>query len=121
MWLLTAVGVTAKSARHSSRESASQCSNTYKSADTFLFHVCSLHFDEHILPASAILPVEAVWLEHTSAALTAIKEEGRSVTLAGDGRCESPGHCAKYGTYSLIDMATGHVIGLHLVQVRHWS
>ncbi|KAH3866268.1 hypothetical protein DPMN_029328 [Dreissena polymorpha] len=63
MWLLTAVGVPAKSARHSSWESASQCSNsvcwlhTYKSAETFFFHGCSLHFGEHILPASAILPV----------------------------------------------------------------
>ncbi|KAH3822940.1 hypothetical protein DPMN_124734 [Dreissena polymorpha] len=65
--------------------------------------------------------VVAVWLDHTSTALTAINEEGRSVTLAGDGRCDSPGHYPKYAKYTFIDMATGHVIGLHLVQVRHWS
>ncbi|KAH3851542.1 hypothetical protein DPMN_094024 [Dreissena polymorpha] len=51
--------------------------------------------------------VEAVWLDHTSAALTSIKEEGRSVTLACDGRCDSPGHCPKYAAYTFIDTATG--------------
>lgn len=32
------------------------------------------------------------------------------VVLCGDGRCDSPGHSAKYGTYSLMDVHTGLII-----------
>jgi hypothetical protein len=46
-----------------------------------------------------------------------LRERGGEVVVAGDGRADSPGHCAKYGVYSLIDMNSGQVIGLHLVQV----
>ncbi|XP_060567748.1 uncharacterized protein LOC132726451 [Ruditapes philippinarum] len=44
------------------------------------------------------------------------RERGGEVVVAGDGRADSPGHCAKYGVYSLIDMNSGQVIGLHIVQ-----
>ena len=37
--------------------------------------------------------------------------------LCGDGRSDSPGHSAKYGTYSLIDEATGHITDFSFVQV----
>ena len=37
--------------------------------------------------------------------------------LSGDGRCDSPGYSAKYGTYSLMDNATGFIIDYSLVQV----
>lgn len=29
------------------------------------------------------------------------------VNLDGDGRCDSPGHCAKYGTYTIYRKCTG--------------
>ena len=35
----------------------------------------------------------------------------------GDGRCDSPGHSAKYGTYSIVDTDTSKVIDFSLVQV----
>ena len=31
---------------------------------------------------------------------------GEQLHLSGDGRCDSPGYSAKYGTYSLMDSAT---------------
>ena len=39
------------------------------------------------------------------------------VNLDGDGRCDSPGHCAKYGTYTLMDDDTGVVVAFNFVQV----
>ena len=43
------------------------------------------------------------------------------VNLEGDGRCDSPGHCAKYGTYTLMDEDTGNVVAFNVVQVSEVS
>ena len=43
------------------------------------------------------------------------------VNLDGDGRCDSPGHCAKYGTYTLMDEDTGNVVAFNVVQVTEVS
>ena len=32
------------------------------------------------------------------------------VNLDGDGHCDSPGHCAKYDTYTLMNDDTGNVV-----------
>ena len=42
---------------------------------------------------------------------------GRSVRLAGDGRCDSPGYSAKYCTYTMMDMDTQKVVDFEVVQV----
>ncbi|XP_078352898.1 uncharacterized protein LOC144637699 [Oculina patagonica] len=39
------------------------------------------------------------------------------VNLDGDGRCDSPGHSAKYGTYTLMEEDTGNVVAFNVVQV----
>ena len=44
-----------------------------------------------------------------------------AVNLDGDGRCDSPGHCAKYGTYTLMDEDTGNVVAFNVVQVTEVS
>jgi solute carrier family 8 (sodium/calcium exchanger) len=41
-----------------------------------------------------------------------------SLVLGGDGRADSPGHSAKYGTYSMIELETNKVIDIQLVQVN---
>ena len=41
----------------------------------------------------------------------------RAVNLDGDGRCDSPGHSAKFGTYTLMDDDTGNVVAFNVVQV----
>ena len=43
------------------------------------------------------------------------------VNLSGDGQCDSPGHSAKYGTYTLMDEDTGNVIAFNVVQVSEVS
>ena len=40
-----------------------------------------------------------------------------TVKLGGDGRCDSPGHSAKYGTYTMMDLDQKKVLDLQLVQV----
>lgn len=42
----------------------------------------------------------------------------RPVKLAGDGRCDSPGHCAKFRSYTLMDAQTSEVLHSELIQVR---
>ena len=37
--------------------------------------------------------------------------------LAGDGRCDSPGHNAKYGTYSVMEVTTEKIVDFSVVQV----
>ena len=39
------------------------------------------------------------------------------VTLAGDGRCDSPGHSAKYGTYTMLDVDSEKVVDFKVVSV----
>lgn len=42
---------------------------------------------------------------------------GESLVLAGDGRCDSPGHNAKYGTYSIMHVPMEKILDFSLVQV----
>ena len=42
---------------------------------------------------------------------------GQPLVLAGDGRCDSPGHNAKYGTYSVMEVTTEKIVHFSLVQV----
>ena len=39
------------------------------------------------------------------------------LTIGGDGRADSPGHSAKYGSYGIIDLSTNKVLHIELVQV----
>ena len=39
------------------------------------------------------------------------------INLNGDGRCDSPGHNAKYGTYTLMDDDSGKEVAFRVVQV----
>ncbi|XP_060585693.1 uncharacterized protein LOC132741518 [Ruditapes philippinarum] len=41
---------------------------------------------------------------------------GQDVRVGGDARCCSPGHTAKYGSYTLMDLDTGLVLATELVQ-----
>ena len=43
--------------------------------------------------------------------------KGERLILAGDGRCDSPGHNAKYGTYSIMHVTTEKILAFSLVQV----
>ena len=48
------------------------------------------------------------------------EDRGKPLVIGGDGRADSPGHCAKYGSYSTIDLEEGTVNDIQLVQVMNY-
>ncbi|XP_054927727.1 uncharacterized protein [Dermacentor andersoni] len=60
--------------------------------------------------------VTAVWDEHQKGLLAAAGDS--SLELCGDGRCDSPGHSAKYLTYSFLCPGTGKIIHTEQIQVK---
>ncbi|XP_048094635.1 uncharacterized protein LOC125291807 [Alosa alosa] len=42
--------------------------------------------------------------------------QDKKVILGGDMRADSPGHCAKYGSYTMMDLNTNTIVDLQLVQ-----
>ncbi|XP_064470217.1 uncharacterized protein LOC135384967 [Ornithodoros turicata] len=45
----------------------------------------------------------------------------RPLTIAGDGRCDSPGHTALYGTYTLLETTANRIIHFELVKATEVS
>ena len=80
---------------------------------TFVFHY-------RYQNAYMIAPIEDYWAKQQTDILK--NTSGRSLLLAGDGRCDSPGFSAKYCTYSLMDTETNlivHTETLKRSQVLH--
>lgn len=44
--------------------------------------------------------------------------EGKDLILAGDGRMDSPGHCAMYCTYTLAETETKKILSIQTRDVR---
>lgn len=44
------------------------------------------------------------------------KQSGKAVVLGGDMRADSPGHCAKYGSYTMMSLDDNRVVDIQLVQ-----
>ena len=65
---------------------------------------------------TTILVVQHTWIETQTAILKQLEKE-KSVDVYGDGRSDSPGHSAKYGTYTLMDEKTNLIIEFSVVQV----
>lgn len=45
--------------------------------------------------------------------------ENTPLILGGDGRADSPGHSAEFGTYSMIELNHNVVLDIQIVQVRN--
>ncbi|XP_078690674.1 uncharacterized protein LOC144921496 [Branchiostoma floridae x Branchiostoma belcheri] len=60
--------------------------------------------------------VQKLWRERQFWMLTVLQAEGEPIVCGGDGRADTPGHCAKYGTYTLMDLNKTAVIDIQLVQ-----
>ncbi|PIK62610.1 hypothetical protein BSL78_00506 [Apostichopus japonicus] len=60
--------------------------------------------------------IEAHWKQLQTELLLARK--GKTVVIAGDGRNDSPGHCAQYCTYSVMDYETCDILDIQVVDKR---
>lgn len=71
----------------------------------------------NILQGNYIVPsVLSYWQYIQNLYLQSIKDKGHHLKLGGDARCSSPGHTAKYGSYTFMDVETSKVIYIQLVQ-----
>lgn len=66
----------------------------------------------HLFPA-----IDEEWRKEQAMVVESIKGRQESLMLAGDGRCDSPGHSAKYGTYTMLDTETDKVVDFEVVRV----
>ncbi|XP_052084466.1 uncharacterized protein LOC127721708 [Mytilus californianus] len=76
----------------------------------------SLRTYNYMQTAYLVPAVNSVWNRKQLELVDEIKDSGRSLKLGGDARCCSPGHTAKYGSYSVMDLTTSKVIDMQLVQ-----
>ena len=61
--------------------------------------------------------IKHVWDCHQTDYIQDVVSSEFPVILGGDGRADTPGHSAKYGSYSVMDLEEGVVIDVQLVQV----
>ena len=60
----------------------------------------------------------SAWKDQQAEMFNHLHSLGGSLTLGGDMRADSPGHCAKYGCYTMMELETNRVIDIQLVQVK---
>lgn len=68
------------------------------------------HQKQYLQPA-----ISTTWKSQQLALLSTLKAQ--KLVLSGDGRADSPGHSAKYGSYTVIEMSYNKVLDYRLVQV----
>ncbi|XP_069109654.1 uncharacterized protein [Argopecten irradians] len=56
------------------------------------------------------------WKDRQRMYLEEVQRNGQPLCIGGDGRCDTPGHSAKFGSYSVMDLDKGQVIDVQLVQ-----
>ena len=69
------------------------------------------HQQENLQPS-----ITRVFHRQQGTLLAEIRDE--PAVLGGDGRHDLPGHCAKYGSYNLMEMKRRKVLDIQLVQVK---
>ena len=85
------------------------------------------HSSYHENQTTTLFPVikEAWELECEGAAMEVV--DGGPATLAGDARCDTPGHRAKYGSYTLMHVdghgrkGSNRIVAMELVKVSEVS
>ena len=61
--------------------------------------------------------ISNVWMRHQTQNMEVLQAFEEPLTIGGDGRCDSPGHSAKYGAYNLMELRHNVVVDVELVQV----
>lgn len=73
------------------------------------------HQKKYLHPA-----INNVWKEQQTSMLTLLQVEQKPLKLGGDGRCDSPGFCAKYGSYSFMEIDYNVVLDVEIIQVNNY-
>jgi hypothetical protein len=63
--------------------------------------------------------IMAVWKAQQEQYFISVQESGQAVYLGGDGRADTPGHSAKFGSYAVMDLEKNMVVDIQLVQVLY--
>ena len=61
------------------------------------------------------------WKAHQQQLFNSLSSQDNGLVLAGDGRCDSPGYSAKFGSYTLLEQQKNRVLDFQLVQVSDSS
>lgn len=61
--------------------------------------------------------VATLWRQKQSCYIAETERMGVPIVMGGDGRADSPGYSAKYGSYTAMDLNRQMVINVELVQV----
>ena len=69
------------------------------------------HCDSFLQPT-----VLSFWHTHQLELIRQIASRTGEVVVAGDMRADSPGHCAKYGSYTMLEVRSNKIIDVQLVQ-----
>ena len=67
---------------------------------------------KHLFPV-----INDLWQQEKAAVLTDLINSN-SVTLLGDGCCDSPGFSAKYGTYTMMDKGSEKIVNFKVCRVK---
>ena len=59
----------------------------------------------------------SVWSQQQINLVQVLQAFDEPLSLGGDGRSDSPGHCAKFGSYTLMDLEHNTILDVQLVQV----
>ena len=61
--------------------------------------------------------MKTTWEEQQAEVFSGLKLKESAAVLTGDARCDSPGHCAKNCTYTLLDVESQRVVDFKVVAV----
>ena len=70
------------------------------------------HQKNYLIPV-----VIKMWKEEQDKIIQSVSSLEGGLVLSGDGRSDSPGHCAKYGAFTVIEQRVNKVFDVQLVQV----
>ena len=62
--------------------------------------------------------VHSAWKKNQREQINEIRESGRSLYLAADGQCDSPGHNVTYNTVTMLDTKTNKILDFSIVHVK---
>lgn len=70
------------------------------------------HQQQLLFPA-----IKNLWKGQQQWLLSTFQAEGTDLVCGGDGRADSPGHSAKFGTYTMMELRHKAIVDVQLVQV----